>query len=80
MLGKVSEYDGLEKIDVNESYKLLSTDVNKTVVLSVSAVPISFNVYLNDDLIYSCNNLKNAETLYRVIRADLSGKEFCGEG
>lgn len=79
-MGQVNEYDGMEKIDVNESFKLLSIDVNKAVELSVSAVPISFNVYLNDDLIYSCNVLKNALMLYQVIRADLAGKEYCGEG
>lgn len=79
-MGQVIEYDGMKKIDVNESIKLLSIDVNKSVELSVSAVPISFNVYINEDLIYSCNNLKNAETIYRVIRADLEGKEYCGEG
>lgn len=78
-MGKVNEYESMEKIDVNESFKLLSTDINKTVELSVSVVPISFNVFLNDDLIYSCSILKNAEILYRVIQADLAGKAYCGE-
>lgn len=75
-MGKVNEYD-MDKINLNECIPLLSTQVNQSTELSVSALPISFGVYINEDLIYSCNVMKNAEMLYRVICADLAGKVYC---
>lgn len=75
-MGKLSDYVGLEKVDQNECIELLSTEINKTTVLTVSAVPVTYGVYINDDLIYSCNSLKNAQAIYDVIRADISGKVF----
>lgn len=79
-MGKVNEYDGLSLVDANETIMLLSTDINKCMELSVSAVPVTYGVYLNDDLVYSCNLLKNAETIYHAIWADMIGKVYEGEG
>lgn len=79
-MGKVNEYDGLSLVDANETITLLSTDINKCTELSVSAVPVTYGVYINDDLVYSCNFLKNAETIYYAIRADMIGKVYEGEG
>lgn len=73
-MGKVSEYDGLGLVDANDTITLLSTDVNKCTELSVLAVPVTYGVYINDGLVYSCNILKNAETIYQAIRADMAGK------
>lgn len=78
-MGKVSEYDGLGLVDANETITLLSTDVNSCTELSVSAVPVTYGVYINDDLVYSCNFLKNAETIYQAIRADMAGKVYEGK-
>lgn len=75
-MGKVNEYDGLSLVDANETITLLSTDINKCTELSVSAVPVTYGVYINDELIYSCNVLKNAETIYQAIRADMAGKAY----
>lgn len=75
-MGQVREYAGLEKVDQNECIELLSTEINKTTVLTVSAVPVTYGVYINDDLIYSCNSLSNAQAIYDVIRADMAGKEY----
>lgn len=77
-MGKLSEYIGLEKVDQNECIEVLSTQINSATVLSVSAVPVTYGVYINDDLVYSCNMLKNAQMLYDVIRADMAGKEWEG--
>lgn len=79
-MGKVNEYDGLSLVDANETITLLSTDINKCTELSVLAVPVTYGVYLNDGLIYSCNVLKNAETIYQAIRADMAGKAYEGNG
>lgn len=79
-MGKVSEYDGLGLVDANDTITLLSTDANKCTELSVLAVPVTYGVYINDDLIYSCNILKNAETIYFAIRADMAGKMYEGKG
>lgn len=79
-MGKVNEYDGLNLVDANETITLLSADVNKCTTLSVSAVPVTYGVYLNDGLVYSCNVLQNAETIYQAIRADMAGKAFEGKG
>lgn len=79
-MGKVSEYDGLGLVDANETITLLSTDVNKCTELSVSAVPVTYGVYINDDLVYSCNFLKNAEMIYQAIRADMAGNAYEGKG
>lgn len=79
-MGKVNEYDGLNLVDTNETITLLSTDVNTCTTLSVVAVPVTYGVYLNDDLIFSCNVLKNAETIYQAIRADMAGKTYEGKG
>lgn len=78
-MGKLNEYDGLAQVDVNECITLISSQVNKATELTLSAVPVTYGVYINEDLIYSCNILKNAEMLYKVIRADLAGTEYCGE-
>lgn len=75
-MGKLSDYIGLEKVDQNECIEVLSTQINSATVLSVSAVPVTYGVYINDDLIYSCNMLKNAQAVYDAIRADMAGKEY----
>lgn len=79
-MGKVDEYDGLALVDANETITVLSTQVNTCTELSVSAVPVTYGVYINDDLVYSCNVLKNAETIYQAIRADMTGKPYEGKG
>lgn len=78
-MGNVNEYDGLSLVDANETITLLSTDVNKCTALAVVAVPVTYGVYINDELIYSCNILKNAETIYQAIRADMVGKAYEGK-
>lgn len=75
-MGKMSEYAGLQKVDQNECIELLSTHINASMVLTVSAVTVTYGVYINDDLIYSCNMMKNARMLYDVIRADMAGKVY----
>lgn len=77
-MGKVSECFGTVMVDQNECIELLSTQLSKATTLTVSAVPVTYGVYINDDLIYSCNMMKNAELLYNVIRADMAGKECEG--
>lgn len=79
-MGKVDEYDGLALVDANETITVLSTQVNTCTELSVSAVPVTYGVYINDDLVYSCNVLKNAETIYQAIRADMTGNAYEGKG
>lgn len=75
----VNEYNGLGLVDANETITLLSTDVNKCTALAVMAVPVTYGVYINDELIYSCNILKNAEMIYQAIRADMAGKAYEGK-
>lgn len=77
---KENEYDGLSLVDANEAIMLLSSEVNKCTELSVSAIPVTYGVYINDDLVYSCNVLKNAETIYQAIRADMAGNAYEGKG
>lgn len=77
-MGKLSEYAGLQKVDQNECIELLSTHINESLVLTVLAVPVTYGVYINNDLIYSCNMMKNAQMLYDVIRADMAAKEWEG--
>lgn len=79
-MGKVDEYDGLALVDANETITVLSTQVNTCTELSVSAVPVTYGVYINDELIYSCNILKNAETIFRAIRADFAGLVYERKG
>ena len=79
-MGKVDEYDGLALVDANETITVLRTQVNTCTELSVSAVPVTYGVYINDDLVYSCNVLKNAETIYQAIRADMTGNAYEGKG
>lgn len=47
--------------------------VNGANSVFIHAVPITYDVCVNDDLIYSCNNLENARTLQSVLLCDLSG-------
>ncbi len=79
-MGKVSEYDGLGLVDVNDTIRVMGCEVNRCTELSVSAVAVTYGVYINDDLVYSCNVLKNAETIYQAIRADMAGKAYEGKG
>ena len=48
-MGKVDEYNGLDLVDANEAITVLSTQVNTCTELSVSAVPVTYGVYINDD-------------------------------
>lgn len=50
--------------------------INKLNSVIIEAVPIAYNVRINDDLIYPCNNLANARTLQAVILCDLAGVEY----
>ena len=49
-MGKVNEYNGLDLVDANESITVLSTQINTCTELSVLAVPVTYGVYINDDL------------------------------
>lgn len=77
-MGNVSECFGSVTVDQNECIELLSCDLNKSSVITLSAVPVTYGIYINDDLIYSCNFMKNAKAIYNVIRADMAGKEWEG--
>lgn len=79
-MGKVNEYEGLGLVDANETIPLMGCKVNECMELSVSAAAVTYGVYINEDLIYSCSVLKNAETIYDVIRADMAGKTYEGTG
>ncbi len=72
-MGMTYECDDLVDVKENDSVKLLSKDLNSATELSVVAVPISYNVYIGDDLIYACNCLENAEKIYQIIQADVQG-------
>ncbi len=77
-MGMMYEQEKIKDAKENDSIGLMSTDINSVTELSVSAVPISYNVYIGDDLVYAFNCLRNAEKLYQIIRADIKGVEWEG--
>lgn len=77
-MGMMYEQEKIKNAKENDSIRLMSTDINSATELSVSAVPISYNVYIGDDLIYAFNCPGNAEKLYQIIRADIKGVEWEG--
>lgn len=77
-MGMTYQYDDLVGVRENDSIKLMSKDINSSTELSVVAVPISYNVYIGDDLIYACNCLENAEKIYQIIQADIQGVVWDG--
>lgn len=50
--------------------------VNKLHSVVIEAVPISYNVRINNDLIYCCNNLANARALQAVLLCDMAGVDY----
>lgn len=60
-------------VDVNGCITLMSTQVNRLADLMLQAVPTSYSVYINDDLVYSFNDLENARIVYEAVRADMTG-------
>lgn len=77
-MGMIYERDDLVDVKESDSIKLLSESINSATELSVVAVPISYNVYIGDDLIYACNCLDNAEKIYQIIQADVQGVAWKG--
>lgn len=77
-MGMIYERDDLVDVKESDSIKLLSKDINSATELSVVAVPISYNVYIGDDMIYACNCLENAEKIYQIIQADVQGVAWKG--
>ena len=43
-MGKVSEYDGLGLVDVNDTIRVMGCEVNRCTELSVSAVAVTYGV------------------------------------
>lgn len=72
-MGMMYEQEKIKNVKENDSIVLMSTDINSAMELSVSAVPISYNVYIGDDLVYAFNCSENAEKLYQIIQADIKG-------
>ena len=82
-MGKVEECEDLcrelrEILGCADNIDLFKTKVNKRTDLVLSARPLCFDVTIGTDLIYSCNHLGNAHTIYDVIRADLKGEMWHG--
>lgn len=82
-MGKVEEYEGLMKelmeiIELSDNIDIFKAEINKSTDLIVSARPLCFDVTIGKDLVYSCNQLENARTIFDVIRADLKGEVFHG--
>lgn len=77
-MGMVYEYGNMKKPVSGDTIELLSSELNSATDLSVCAVPVSYNVCINDDLVYACSCLGNAEKMYQIIRADMEGRVWEG--
>lgn len=53
-------------------------EINKATEISLCAVPISYEVRINDELICTLNQLENAYIVYGAILCDLKGAVFRG--
>lgn len=82
-MGNVTEYKEL-MVDLENLRKkadgivLMSAGINRCTDLSVIVRPFTFDVFINDDLIYSFNDIENAKRVYDIVRADISGRVYDG--
>lgn len=79
----VTEYkelmDDLQKFrKETDGIVLMSTGINCCTDLSVIVRPFTYDVFINDDLIYSFNHIENAKRVYDIVRADISGRVYDG--
>lgn len=75
-MGKVNEYDGSGMVNVCGGITLKSAQVGQCAEVILSAVPVTYDVFINDDLVYSCNKQKNAETIYSAVLSDIRGEAY----
>lgn len=59
----------------------ISTErINQCTDIDLQAVPIAYEVRINEELVYSFNNLENARLVYNAIRCDLKGAVYHAKG
>lgn len=59
----------------------ISTErINQCTEIDLQAVPIAFEVRINDELVYTFNSLENARLAYNAIRHDLKGDVYHEKG
>ena len=64
--------------EINEKGEVILSreNVNKATSVTVSAIPLQCCVRVNDDLVWSCNHVRNARFLSDIIVADICGTEW----
>lgn len=89
-MGMVREYKDMEReleemkwlsegMAKDNGIALSATKVNQCTDLSLICRPITFDVVFGDKVIYACNELDNAYTIYDIIRSDIKGKVWHGK-
>ena len=61
------------------SIAVCSTQVNQATELSVEAVPVAYEVRINDDVVCVLNQLENARTVYNALVSDMKGAVYHGK-
>lgn len=78
-MGKVSEYGDMgNDINVVNPYggiTLKDEQIGQHADLILSAVPTTYEIFINDDLVYSCRTYENAKLIYNAILSDAKGKD-----
>lgn len=62
--------------ETNENYCISTEQINQCIDIDLQAVPIAYEVRINEELVYSFNNLENARLVYNAIRCDLKGAVY----
>lgn len=53
-------------------------EINKATVIAIHAVPISYEIRINNDLICTLNQYENALTVFKTMLCDMKGEIFHG--
>ncbi len=75
---KVQDFDGNAAAFC--ALELCRHDINKSTQVTVTAVPITYDVRINGGLVYSCNVLDNASWISRIIAEDMRGCAYGTQG
>lgn len=64
--------------DSDGAVVLMRAQINQCTELTLSAIPVSYNVHIGSALVYPCNLLENAKRIFHTVRADLKGEAYDG--
>lgn len=83
-MGQVTEYEeimeDLEKLRKDtDGITIAGAVINRCTDITLTVLPLTYDLKINGDLVHSFNELENAKKVYDIIRTDYAGRVHHGK-